>query len=249
MNLILLQQEEVEGGGQVVLRPRQAAHVISVLRSKPGDTLRVGVLGGRVGRATVIEAAPSRVVLSPPVLDTDPPRPWFDLLLAMPRPKVLHRVWGPIASLGVRRVFVSNAAKVEKFYFYSHGLSPDTYLPLLTEGLEQSGTTAMPEVTIIRQFRPFVEDVVPRDFADASKFVAHPGAGDGAAPRFPANPAPNAALPLLAIGPEGGWTDFELGLLEKVGFRRLTLGVRPLRTDVAICALAGALAGCSAGRA
>ena len=75
------------------------------------------------------------------------------------------------------------------------------------------------------------------------------GEVNGAAPRFPANPAPNAALPLLAIGPEGGWTDFELGLLEKVGFRRLTLGVRPLRTDVAICALAGALAGCSAGRA
>lgn len=246
MNLILLEPGEVAGGGPVVLGPRQASHVLDILRPKTGDTLRVGVLGGAVGRAEVLEAADGRVVLAPPALDTAPPRPWFDLLLAMPRPKVLRRLWAPMASLGVRRIYLANAAKVERCYFDNHWLSEETYGPLLREGLEQSCTTAPPEVVVVRRFRPFVEDVVPRDHADAPKFVAHPGHGVGAEgepAHFPCDPPPGAPLPLLAIGPEGGWTDFELELLETAGFRRLSLGPRPLRTGVALCAAAGALMG------
>jgi 16S rRNA (uracil1498-N3)-methyltransferase len=42
---------------------------------------------------------------------------------------------------------------------------------------------------------------------------------------------------LLAVGPEGGWNDFERGLLESRGFRRISLGPRTLRTDTACIAL------------
>ena len=95
----------------------------------------------------------------------------------------------------------------------------DTPINLLREGLEQSCTTAMPRVEIVRRFRPFVEDEIPRRFADAPKLVAHPRC-DGAPPRFPTNPPKGASLPLVAVGPEGGWTDFELELLAKAGFSR-----------------------------
>ena len=40
--------------------------------------------------------------------------------------------------------------------------------------------------------------------------------------------------PLLAIGPEGGWTDDEVELLEERGFRRVSLGPRILRTETAV---------------
>jgi RsmE family RNA methyltransferase len=50
-------------------------------------------------------------------------------------------------------------------------------------------------------------------------------------------------MPTIAIGPEGGWTEFELSLLEKADFKPLTLGDRALRTDIAIAAIAGALSG------
>lgn len=241
MNLILLDPEEISDAGEIVLRPRQTEHVLKVLRSRPGDTLRVGVVGGNTGTATVIEVSAGRVAISSPILDTCPPSPWFDLLLAMPRPKVLHRMWAPMASLGVRNIFLANAAKVEKFYFDSHWLSPETYNPLLREGLEQSCTTAMPRVEIVRRFRPFVEDEIPRRFADAPKLVAHPRC-DGAPPRFPTNPPKGAPLPLVAVGPEGGWTDFELELLSKAGFAPFSLGERILRTDIALPVIAGAIA-------
>ena len=42
---------------------------------------------------------------------------------------------------------------------------------------------------------------------------------------------------VLAIGPEGGWTDGEVELLESRGFRRRSLGPRILRTDTATISL------------
>jgi RsmE family RNA methyltransferase len=42
---------------------------------------------------------------------------------------------------------------------------------------------------------------------------------------------------LLAVGPEGGWTDFELQLLETHGFQPFGMGSRTLRTDTACISL------------
>lgn len=43
-----------------------------------------------------------------------------------------------------------------------------------------------------------------------------------------------SAAVLLAIGPEGGWVDFELGLFAEAGFQCVHMGPRILRTDVAL---------------
>ncbi len=42
---------------------------------------------------------------------------------------------------------------------------------------------------------------------------------------------------LLAIGPEGGWNEFELELLKQQNFQTVSAGSRILRTDVACIAL------------
>ena len=51
--------------------------------------------------------------------------------------------------------------------------------------------------------------------------------------------APNVRgqAPVLAVGPEGGWTDEEVARLEEKGFVRMSLGPRILRTDTALIAL------------
>lgn len=245
MNLILLEPFELSNA-PIVLSDRRASHILSVLHASPGDSLRIGILNGPVGSATVLSSSPSpSVTISPPTFDpSPPPQPWFDLLLAIPRPKVLHRLFAPLASLGVRNLILTTATKVERFYFDSHWLSPSQYTPLLLEGLEQSSTTSLPSVSICRAFRPFVEDVIPTRFADAPKFVAHPRLNSSSMhpiPPFSQNPPANAPRPLLAVGPEGGWTDFELNLLFSSGFHPLTLGSRALRTDIALFALISSL--------
>ncbi len=42
---------------------------------------------------------------------------------------------------------------------------------------------------------------------------------------------------VFAIGPEGGWTEDEVTLVESKGFVRRSLGSRILRTDTATIAL------------
>ena len=42
---------------------------------------------------------------------------------------------------------------------------------------------------------------------------------------------------LLALGPEGGWSDYERDLFERHGFVGVGLGPRILRSDTAVIAL------------
>ena len=53
---------------------------------------------------------------------TTPARPRLDLLLALPRPKVMRRLWSQLAALGVGQVILTNAARVERDYFGTHVL-------------------------------------------------------------------------------------------------------------------------------
>lgn len=245
MNRILFEPHEADAPDGRIRLPacdRRARHIRDVLRPQVGDRLRVGVLGGLAGEAVVESVDASGIGLCA-VFDRPAPPPWFDLLLAVPRPKVLHRLWAELAAVGVGRIILVNASRVERFYFDTHWLAPESWRPLLVEGLEQAGATAVPEVLVRRAFKPFVQDEIPQLYADAPKWVAHPRLEEGGGRVVAPAPVAGRARPLLAVGPEGGWVPFELALLEEAGFRPISLGDRALRTDTACVALAGALAG------
>ena len=76
----------------------------------------------------------------------------IDLLLAVPRPKVLRRLWAPLASLGVGAVYLTNAARVEKCYFDASSVAAETVQRELIRGLEQSGDVFVPRVTLVKRF-------------------------------------------------------------------------------------------------
>ncbi len=238
MNRILFGDGECDAEHRLVLHDRRAAHILNVLRAGVGDTLRVGRIDGAAGTGRVTAAAGGEVHLQI-TLDSAAPEPWIDLLLAVPRPKVLGRLWAQLAALGVGRIILINAARVERCYFDTHWLDPAVYTTLLIEGLEQAGTTRLPEVWIRRGFKPFVEDELDRGYVGCLKLLAHPGPATDVSlpPPWLAGPA----RPLLAVGPEGGWTAYECGQLETHGFQRFSLGPRTLRTDTACLALLGRL--------
>ena len=236
MNLILLEAGAVRDGGARLEGP-QARHAIDVLRVTPGQEIRVGVIDGAIGSGRVTRVEADRVELQC-TLGEVPPEPDVDLLLALPRPKVMRRLWAQLAALGVGRIILTNAARVERNYFDTHVLDPACYRPLLVEGLQQAQDTRLPRVSIHRRFRPLVEDELDALSNADLRLVAHPAptasAVGGAWPR-------TASRVLLAVGPEGGWDDFELGLLNERGFRLVSLGARTLRADTACVALLAAL--------
>lgn len=231
MNLLLLRPEELGPDGTARVAGRRLLHAREVLRAAAGDVLRVGVLGGEIGAGEVVALTDSELVLRANLSERPPPRPGVSLLLAMPRPKALRKVLPAVASLGVDRVVLVNAARVEKSYFDSNVLASIEDLLLL--GLEQARDTIPPEVLVRERFRPFVEDELESIFADETKLLAHP-----AAERPPSRIEGRS---LIAIGPEGGWVPFEIELLEAHGFAAFTLGPRALRVEVAVPYALGAI--------
>ncbi len=234
MNLLLLEPHELAADGRAELTGRRLEHAREVLRLAEGDSLRVGVLGGQRGTARVAAQSSEKLTLEVTLDRPPPPRPGLDLLLAIPRPKALKKVLPAVASLGVDRVVLVNAYRVEKSYFDSKVLEPAALRELLLLGLEQAQDTRLPELHVAPLFRPFVEDALDARFGtERPRWVAHPTADAPAErPRAPA---------VLAIGPEGGWIPFELELLQQHGFRPLSLGPRTLRVETVVPYLAGLL--------
>ena len=234
MNLILLEPAETQADGLAILTGKRARHVREVLQAAPGEEIHVGIIDGPLGTALIVEDS-KQLRLCCKLSDKVPPAPRVDLLLAMPRPKVMNRLWPVLASLGVGRILVSNAWKTERNYFDTHVLEPEHIREGLIEGLQQARDTRLPQVSVHKQFKKLIEDKLDGFGPYAARLVAHPG--EEAFPSLAALPKESRIL--LAVGPEGGWTPFELELLAKHGFSPVSWGPRALRTDTACAVLLG----------
>ena len=257
MNRILFDQGEIRDG-RATFSGVRAEHVLNVLHGEVGQTLKTGVLDGPIG-TSVIKRIEGDAVTVRCTHETPSLPPWIDLILAPPRPRVMKRLLPQLATLGVRRIFLVGAKKVEKAFWGAQLLKEEIYRPLLIDGLQQAGTTAIPTIHIAKSFRRFVDFKLDSAFGGQSpRIVAHPSPLRGQSPVFetpifggqtpnvwgqsPAisgGQAPNVRgqSPVLAVGPEGGWTDEEVARLEEKGFVRMSLGPRILRTDTALIAL------------
>jgi RsmE family RNA methyltransferase len=234
VNLILLEPNELNVSGEVSLTGPRAVHLRQVLKVASGQVVRVGLVDGPRGTGTVSAIDSGTVTLQCGFEPEVPKPPAVDLLLALPRPKVMRRLWAQLAALGVGRIILTNAERVERHYFDTHVLAPAGYRLLLIEGLQQARDTRLPIVSIHRRFRVLVEDELDPLAGTSLRVVADPAATTpvGAALR-----ASDAGRVLLAVGPEGGWNAFERRLLEAHGFSAASMGCRTLRSDTACIAL------------
>lgn len=222
MNLILLFDDDFIAEGRVRLTGRRLEHVTNVHRAAMGDELVVGVAGGRIGRGLITHLGDALEMEV--ALDREPPPPLpLTLILAVPRPKVLNRVIAGAASLGVKRIVLVNAWRVEKSYWKSPRMSDDNLRQQSVLGLEQARDTILPVIEQRRLFRPFVEE----ESFEGLKLVAHPIA---------ARECPRAVKEhvTLAIGPEGGFIAAEVESLQRAGFEPVSMGERILRVETAV---------------
>jgi RsmE family RNA methyltransferase len=122
---------------------------------------------------------------------------------------------------------------VEKSFFHSPVLEAEKIRSILLEGMEQAMDTWLPEVHIHHQFKPFIEDVLPT--LRGQGLIADPG-GSGTLGGIPVSGESGQRL-LLAVGPEGGWSDYELQCFADQGFYGFTMGNRILHVDTAVVSL------------
>ena len=239
MNLLLFEPDEIEDDNTVSFQDRRSAHLLGTLGCSPGDTVRAGLINGPSGIGEILavmgKGKGARVVLrftAGKEVGREPP---LDLILGMVRPIMLKRILRQVASLGVGEIFLINSNRVEKSFFGASLLKNKLYRAYLLEGLEQARDTRLPHLSVHRRFRPFVEDFIPTLSGKyVQLLVAHPEAGTGV--REATERAPEGQT-LLAVGPEGGWVDYEVEKFVSSGFTPVSMGSRVLRTDTAVVAL------------
>ena len=229
MNLILLDPKNECGCGQYSLTERQQLHVSKVIKSLTGDVLRVGLLNGGIGEGIYqasTDVSPS-IIHSLSLSSAPPSALPMVLVMALPRPNMLKRTLQNISAMGVKEIYLIHSAKVEKSYWQSPVLQYESIQQSLLEGLEQAKDTVMPVCHMVPRFRPFVEDQLPAIVANKRGLLAHP---------YQAQPCPVAITEpcVLALGPEGGWNEFEVGKWLEAGMESVHLGDRILRVETVV---------------
>jgi RsmE family RNA methyltransferase len=92
----------------------------------------------------------------------------------------------------------------------------------------------LPIIKLEKLFKPFVEDRLPALLQNSHGIVAHPSSADACPIGFDKDC-------VLAIGPEGGFTDYEIDKLSAAGMCGVHLGARILRVENALTALVARL--------
>ena len=234
MNLLIFTDSDRRGDNQVEVRDRRLQHLLQVLHTEVGDNVRVGELGGLMGNGTIGELNNERALLTVTLDQAPPEKLPLTLLLALPRPKMLRRILRSVAEFGVGKLHLINSYRVEKSYWQTPVLQPETIRDYLLQGLEQSRDTVLPQVHCHRRFKPFVEDLLPAMIKGRRALLAHPG-------DYPPCPRDLGEETVLLVGPEGGLIPYETEKLQDVGFETVSLGPRILRVENAVTSLLGRL--------
>ncbi|MCM5703919.1 16S rRNA (uracil(1498)-N(3))-methyltransferase [Larsenimonas salina] len=238
MNLVLLPASSQIGTQLTVTDPRRLKHLKEVHKATPGQSLSVGLENGAMGRARLDALDGESATFTIEHLDTPIPEPLpIHVVLALPRPRMLARSLENMAALGVKRITLLHTRRVEKSYWQSPELAPDKLTHHLILGLEQCKDTRLPTITLEKRFKPFVEDRLPGLLESAEGLFAHPGEAH-ACPHGRALDAPPV---VLAIGPEGGFIDYEVEALRASGMQGIHLGSRILRVETAVVSLVSRL--------
>lgn len=236
MNILLAEPEEIHNN-HLCLTDNRAEHIVKVLRSAVGDRVRVGVINGSKGTGTILalkKKYPFSVELDISLsagLSSVPP---LDLILALPRPIMLKRIFSQAAALGVGSIHLIHANRVEKSFWEASILQEVEYRLHLLQGLEQAVDTRIPQVYIHPKFKPFIEDFFPGQRKGYSfQVLAHPSGTTKLATTI----NEQSSRGIVAIGPEGGWVDYEVDKFKEQGFINCTIGERILKVDTAVVAL------------
>lgn len=230
MNLLLLHQEDFITDTLASIKGRRFNHMIGVQRLSVGDQIRSGMLNGLVGTAEVRSIAKDQIILEVNHWKTAPPALPLTLILALPRPKMLKRILQTAATLGVKKLILINSYRVEKSFWSTPILAEESINEQFLLGLEQANDTLMPQLSLRKRFKPFVEDELPALIENKRALVAHP---------YATRPCPEAinTETVLVLGPEGGFIPYEIELMSKQGLSPFQLGPRILRAETAVSVL------------
>ena len=237
MNLILLTEQDRLEDNLFSVSKHQRQHIQHILRCKQGDRLQVGIINGPKGTATIQSTKPKELILNCTFDEqTSQDLPTVDLICALPRPQTVKKVLENAATMAVNHIYFINAARVEKCYFSASGLDINQMQATMLKGLSQGCQTKMPTITIHDKWRLFFEEQFPQIESKLNSPTLKLLADLDTNNYLKSETVKNTPHATLAIGPEGGWVDYELELMQQTGFIPFKMGNWPLRVENATVA-------------
>lgn len=224
--------------GPLELDETEAKHASSVLRLKVGDA--VSVFDGRGGQAdghiTACQKREVRIELSERN-DSNLELPFrLTLLVALPKGDRQKVLVDGLVQLGVTRLIPLHS---QRGVAQPSGNAMERLARCVVESSKQCGRNRLMEIAqprAISQLDDLADPATPQ-----AKLVAHPYGVSQPLSHFTAlTPSPTETL--VAVGPEGGFTDEEIAAFAALGWSSVSLGPRILRIEMAAIMLASCLA-------
>ncbi len=221
--LFYLPDPELAKLTEVQLQGQEAKHAARVLRKKVGDIIHLA--NGLGCKATGEISAVSKQSVSITIIEKDSKaRPVIQKVLGFGVIKKRDRFEFAIekaVELGATTICLFDAERSERTRINRERLDA-----IVQSAFKQSGRWWMPEILT----KNSLSDVL-LDFADHEIIMAHEKKETSANDFNISNSA------LLLVGPEGGFSDHEVEMVEKAGGRIVSLGEHRLRAETAVTAL------------
>src|SRR5256885_1088896 len=206
-----------------------AHHLGRVLRAEPGQLYELSD-GQQVRLARIEKVTRDRIDFA--LLEQIPAHETnleLTLLVSIVKFDAFEWALEKATELGVTAVIPLAASRSEKALLAAAGKRAARWQKILLESAQQSRRLRVPDL------RPLA--------SPAEAFSAHPAELNILLSERPDAPHLRSVLKqatakriALAIGPEGGWTDDELALADRAGFRQASLGKLILRAGTAVIA-------------
>lgn len=223
MNLILFEEDEID-------QPLQASdirykHITSILKSKPGDKLKAGIISKSLGYLE-IEDMSDKIISFKYAAETVPTddRLPLTLIIGTPRPPTAKRLLKDLTTIGVKRLIFCGSDLNEKSYLSSKLWRDELWKEAVIEGAQQAVTIHFPIVEKFYSLKKAIDSCYTID----SKFFFNIDDQN-----IKLSQVKFKKEIVIALGPERGWSEREINMLIAENYTPVYLGNRVLRTETA----------------
>ncbi|MBL8796387.1 MAG: 16S rRNA (uracil(1498)-N(3))-methyltransferase [Planctomycetia bacterium] len=222
--------------GPTAIQGAEAHHLAVVCRLRPGDAVCLFNGDGREYHAVILEAGKRTVELDVQRIETPERELPFRLEVAVPLPKGdrAQVLVEKLTELGVHRLVPLRTARS---VVHPGDAKRGKLERWVIEASKQCGRNLLLEVAPLTDWASYCE----RDDLPRLRWLAHP------APDGEVSLTRSRSDRVIAVGPEGGFTEEEVERAVSLGWQRVGLGPRILRVETAaitlaaLCALSDAL--------
>ncbi|PIK13875.1 RsmE family RNA methyltransferase [Halobacteriovorax sp. JY17] len=232
MNSICFFKEEIIDQSKIIFNDeKRLGHIHNHLKSKVSDEVTITILDQGIYRATILELSHHNCTIEfkEAVQSSEP---WFHLLVGLSRPQTIKKVLEHSSTLGAASFELFKAQLSEKSYSQSKIYENLNFRQYLIDGLSQSKLYYnLPSFSLT-------------NYMSLEKYLTHENKyflSLNGIKTFNQLEASKRSNPLLAVGPERGWTKQEESKLIESGFKPIRISASTLRVEHAIYTAIGQL--------